>query len=62
MIRWEELQSRANEGEEVLPPMAKSQENGNTILLGLKGYAAGKVIEVDIPSPRVWNLCVPTQD
>ena len=29
---------------EVLPPMAKSQENGSTILLGLEGYEVGKVI------------------
>jgi len=29
---------------EVSPPMAKPQENGSTILLGLEGYEIGKVI------------------
>lgn len=33
------------ERKEVLPPVAESQENGITILLGLKGYEVGKVVE-----------------
>jgi len=37
--------SKENKGKEVLPPMAKSRENGTTILLGLKGYEVGKVSE-----------------
>ena len=32
-------------GKEVLPPMAKSQEDGITILLGLKDYKVGEVVK-----------------
>jgi transposase len=37
--------AKKNKGKEVSPPVAKSQQNGTTILLNLKGYQAGGVKE-----------------